>query len=56
MDKTAAVSLEIKGRKKQADFLKIISANSFMEKYLIVKKAVYIDNPFVVDELAGYNT
>ena len=54
MDKTAAVSLEIKGRKNRLIFEDNI-CKFFHGEVPIVKKAVYIDNPFVVDELAGYN-
>lgn len=50
----AILTLDIKGKKEQIYF-----ANNYCRDFIgeinIIHKAIYIDNPFVVDELSEYN-
>lgn len=50
----ARVDLEIKGKKNSVFFTKN-ECKKFEEEISIMHKAIYIDNPFVVDELSEYN-
>lgn len=54
VDKEAVLSLEIKGKKNTLSFENNI-CDYFDGEIFITKKAVYIDNPFVIDELSEYN-
>lgn len=50
----ATVALEIKGKKEELQFV-----NNFCQRVVddvkIMHKAIYIDNPFILDELSKYN-
>ena len=50
----AIITLEIKGKQNKIYFEKN-TCKEFTGKINIVHKAIYIDNPFVVDELPKYN-
>lgn len=54
VDKEAVLSLEIKGKKNTLSFEDDL-CKYFDGEVFITKKAVYIDNPFVIDELSEYN-
>lgn len=53
-DEEAVLTLEIKGKKEQIHFEKNY-CKDFIGGINIIHKAVYIDNPFIVDELSEYN-
>ena len=53
-DKEAIVTLEIKDKKERLTFEKNYCKN-FEGEINIIHKAIYIDNPFIVDELSEYN-
>lgn len=50
----AALTLEVKGKNVEL-FFSNNECNYFMDEINITHKAIYIDNPFIVDELSKYN-
>lgn len=50
----AVLILDIKGKKEQIHFDKNY-CKKFVSEMNIIHKAIYIDNPFIVDELSEYN-
>lgn len=50
----AILTLDIKGKKEQIYFEKNY-CKEFVREINIIHKAIYIDNPFIIDELSGHN-
>lgn len=53
-DQDAVLTLNIKEKKEQIYFEKN-NCKGFVSEINIIHKAIYIDNPFIVDELSEYN-